>query len=336
MEAPKQKVNAKRFVQDFRSGKTLQELLRAHGLNKAGLQKLLKILVERGLLEASEVRQAVRRAQTQYKPSVADSVEKRIVPAAQPGAEERPAEVSGACPQCGAGVTEKALTCPECGHVLPGEHRWDTPDQDKGLLARIPRKLVGWGLAIPFAVAILLTLKEFVIPLTGVVADKKSGKVEQILPEGKTPIGAAQELAAKRARDVLETEVTRALQEGIISAVAEDYTSFMTGPSWSGMTSYDQAQFIITLRSAMRRSSVPINFDVVDAFGKPVARVTENAVEMGSLDQPQELRPIDTGEDEPGQSPPRASMPPGLSDALKKAVGGQLPQGPGGPPGTEE
>lgn len=335
MEARKQKVNAKRFVQDFRSGKSLRDLMRTHELNKAGLEKLLKILVERGMLDASEVRQAARRAQTRQVPPEADYVEERLAEAHQPEAKEHPAEEIGTCPQCGAGVSEKALTCPECGHVLPGEHRWDTPEQEKGLLARVPRKVVGWALAIPFAVAVLLVLKELWIPLTGVVAEKKSGKVEQVLPERKTPIAAAQELAARRAREVLETEVTRALQEGIISAAADDYASFMTGPSWSGMSSYDQAQFVITLRSAMRRSSVPVDFEILDPFGKPVARVTETVIEMSSMDRPEELRPIDTGEEEPGPSP-GVSMPPGLSDAIKKAVGEQLREGSGGPPGTEE
>ena len=48
MAQTEKKVKAKIFVQDFMSGMSRERLIEVHGLTPRSLEKLLKILVERG------------------------------------------------------------------------------------------------------------------------------------------------------------------------------------------------------------------------------------------------------------------------------------------------
>ena len=46
----KQKINAKKFVEDFRAGKSETELMSAHGLNPGTLDKVFRALIDKNFL----------------------------------------------------------------------------------------------------------------------------------------------------------------------------------------------------------------------------------------------------------------------------------------------
>ncbi len=108
------------FLQDFREGKTDEELMRLHELTPGMFAKLIKVLQEKKLLDPAELKS--RRAAAPREPEIRIPEPYEFTPA-EPVEEIRAREGayqgSNSCPLCGAHVNERMLSCPECGHVLP-------------------------------------------------------------------------------------------------------------------------------------------------------------------------------------------------------------------------
>ena len=68
MEKQPLKVNAKMFLKDFREGKSDEELMRLHGLTPQTLAKLVRVLLDKELLDPSELKS--RRAEAPTEPEI--------------------------------------------------------------------------------------------------------------------------------------------------------------------------------------------------------------------------------------------------------------------------
>ncbi len=163
MEQNPQKVNAKKFLRDFRDGKSYEDLMRLHGLTRPKLDKLMRILLERKLLDPSELksRSAIP---LQRKESITPTNEPQESPTAEVayvGIHREDAQKDGlSCPQCGARVSQRMLSCPECGHILPGEDRWEAAEPGKGLMDRVSARTLGYIIAIPIGILLFFLFKK--------------------------------------------------------------------------------------------------------------------------------------------------------------------------------
>ena len=193
MAEKKRKVNAKVFLNDLRTGMNREELLAMHGLNEKSLDKLVGMLVEREMLDPAELDSL---------PALTRHREEDMEPSEGTGSEAAfsgvPGEIPGSvilsqCPQCGAKVGERTLICPECGHVLPGQERWEEVEPKKSLTERIPPLLWGVILAIPVAVLLFFFFKDFMLPATEAKIDKRIRAIRNETPKGKTPMQAAKD-----------------------------------------------------------------------------------------------------------------------------------------------
>ncbi len=290
-----QKVKARKFVQDFLSGMSRDELMRVHELTPGSLDKLLGILEQKGILTRAQIHsvglpRAVHRAH---------EVEETVSPPeSQSGSEARPSR-ENLCPQCGAEVSKKALTCPECGHLLPGGKRWGAEEQDRSIFRRVPAWVIGCLIAVPAALVVVYIFLFMIYPMMEVASERKSQKARELKKavqhSGKVgntgPTNAAkkrlqeeQELRDNRA--ALKEEIEKLVQRRVFAGSGENYQVFQAGSAWSLLSDPDKYLELDNMRLSMKRAKVEVDFEVKDLRGSTVARVTEDAVILGSLPGP--------------------------------------------------
>jgi len=280
MGKPKQKVNAKQFLEDFRSGKDDLDLMRTHRLNPETLWKLLNLLVKKGLLDPSELERAA--AET-------DSALTRGPAGRATGTQARdecPPLSLTCCPQCNAAVTAKMLICPECGHVLPGAERWERVEPKKKFIDRVPPWVLGMLFALPMLAAVLLVYRDIIFPITTATIDKKSEEFRKQTTSRKKPPSSAQSAVEARAPgSPVDTLIDQLTGDDVLSSVNEDYSVFRIGNRWFQMPHDHKILCLDRLRRAMKLSSVKkIDFEVVDFQGELIAWVTEDMMQFPSLE----------------------------------------------------
>jgi hypothetical protein len=287
MEKPKPKVNAKKFLEDFRAGLGDEELMSLHGLDQKGLNKVLRILVERKLLDESELLAthsfrfaAIPETPSPYAPQ-RDSVPEPDRPEPIPYP-EMPHGTK--CPQCGATVSTKVLTCPECGHVLPGEERWANVEPDKRFFERVPPKMLGIILALPVVALMFYVFRDMIIPMAELKVEKQREQFKETLESSRGPIQAAQEVAAKRGLRGLQTVIEQLTTQDIIQSVEPDYSTFVAGPRWSEISTFDKEKHLSRIRSALLSAKLSGEFNVMDQSGLLLARVTKSSMSFGPFD----------------------------------------------------
>jgi len=310
MEKKKPKVNARKFLEDFRAGKSDEDLMSLHGLDQRGLNKVLRILVERKLLDEAELLagHSFRSvASHEAAPSRNPPVDSRV-------GLHRPSPIPGSdtnddtrCSQCGAAVTKNALTCPECGHVLPGEERWANVEPKKGFFDRVPPKLLGALVALPVAAVVFYVFKDMIVPIAEVKIDRQREAFKQELAKSRESIQAAKELARKRGVKGVQAFVERLIAEEILQSVEPDYSTFVAGRRWNEISSHEKEMYLSEIRSAMRKANMDGEFDVIDPGGGLLARVNQSSIKFGGGDDSSDVT----------WSAEQKSGPPGSKEAVK-------------------
>lgn len=282
MKEPKKKVSAKRFVEDFRAGKTDEELMEIYGLDHRNLNRLFKKLITKELLDPDEVRIHKTRDRTGDTSEADASVEvdssERV--AAAVGVVQYEDVDPGKCPQCGAPASAKGLTCPECGHVLPGTQRWEEVDRKESLLHRLPPLAWGCVLAVPVGIGIYIFFAYFMYPAMSQETDKRIHAVRREIGSGMTPQEAAKRIALIQHRNNLQAEVSRLVSLDIFSQAEADYSVFTAGAMWAGLSPENQRRRLSELAAAMTQAGIPADFQVVDSGGFTVATVKSGSVQL--------------------------------------------------------
>jgi hypothetical protein len=281
MDKKKQKVNVKAFLNDYRSGMVDTELMSMHGLTASTLAKLLKVLQEKELLHASEVRPAGPALGSQRGPGTTSSREGRR-PVAPPVVQDLPDDVSDSafrCQQCGAAVAGKMLTCPECGHVLPGEERWSNLEPEKSLLHRMPPWVVGCIIALPIAIGLFFVFKYILVPMSSASIQQRS-KSQFRAMSPKQGLAAARDQAGKASVLPIQKEVDALISEGVISAASSDYAGFTVTDRWFDLPREHKIKHIARVGSALVASGLMARFQVFSPAGDLVARVSASSVDL--------------------------------------------------------
>ncbi|MGO9570610.1 MAG: zinc ribbon domain-containing protein, partial [Desulfomonilaceae bacterium] len=271
MEKSSRKINAKMFLKDFREGKSDDELMRLHSLTPGSLAKLVRLLLDKELLDPSELKSRRAAAPTEPEIRIPPLRPQDISPEEPVHATSRQEHVQSAgssCPQCGAQVTERMLSCPECGHVLPGEERWEAVEPKKGLFERIPARLMGYIIALPIGIVLFFLFKDVILPMTEATVEKRADAIRQEVPKGKSPMQASKDLAKRAASGVIRVETQRLINDGVISEVKDDYRSFTAGSRWPELSDAEKRKALEDIRTALVRSGMPIHFRLVNDVGE--------------------------------------------------------------------
>lgn len=325
MDKPKQKVNARKFLEDFRAGKSETELMQAYGLNRVTLEKLYEALIGRKLLDRSEMRPTridapLRNAQP---PRVTQSVEPSEPSNPYVGVPERAAHhASTQCVQCGATVSKRALTCPECGHVLAGEERWEGTEPKRRLVDRIPPKLLGCIVALPIAVGFFFLFRDIILPMSESAIGKRADALRQET-RGEAPLKIAREMAQVSSSKVIEFEVERLAAEDILINANENFTIFVAGPRWNDLSHEAKLAQLSALRQALKNSGMPPSFRLISESGQSLGAVRGVNIEI------HDQTPTDTNlPGHVGLPEPRAQPVPTVDEgAMERAVERRLPAG---------
>jgi len=222
------------------------------------------------------------------------------------------------CPQCGAKVTERMLSCPECGHVLPGQERWEAVEPKKGLTERIHPLVLGCIIALPIGIMLFFLFKDVILPMTEATVEKRTDALRQELPKGKTPIQASKDLAKRAASGVIRVETQRLISDGIIAEAKNDYRSFTAGSRWPELSDAEKRKALGDIRTALVRSGMAIHFRVVNDSGESLALVTDESIELYDGDGPTES--VESGS-ETGEEPATPSARPNILDRIPKYRG---------------
>lgn len=283
MKEPKRKVSAKRFVEDFRAGKTDEELMEIYGLDRKNLNRLFKKLITKELLDATEVRIHKTRDRTGDTSDPDASIDldssERVASATVGVVQHEEVDLSK-CPQCGAPASEKGLTCPECGHVLPGSRRWEEMDRKESIFGRIPPLAWGCILAVPVGIAIYIFFAYYMYPAMSQETDKRIRAVRSEIGPGMTPQEAAKRVAAVKYRNDLQAEVNRLISLDIFSQVEADYSVFTAGAMWAALSPQNRRKHLSEVAAAMTRAEIPADFEVVDSGGFTVATVKGGSIQL--------------------------------------------------------
>jgi hypothetical protein len=321
MEKKPLKVNAKMFLKDFREGKSDEELMRLHGLTPQTLAKLVSVLLDKELLDPSELKSRRADAPTEPEIFIPQPRPQDILPA-EPAHEknrQEPVQSSGSsCPQCGAKVTERMLSCPECGHVLPGQERWEAVEPKKGLTERIHPMVLGCIIALPIGIVLFFLFKDVILPMTEATVGKRTEALRQELPMGKTPIQASKDLAKRASSGVIRVETQRLIDEGIIAEAKDDYTSFTAGSQWPELPDAAKRKALADIRTALVRSGMATHFRLVNDSGESLALVTGKSIELYEGEGPPEST---DGDSETGEQPATPSVRPNILDRIPKYRG---------------
>lgn len=325
MEKTRHRVNARAFVEQYRAGVTEEELMRNHRLDEAGLGKLVKLLLKKGFLEPSDI--AMREALGQSDGEESESRD-RTQPDASP--DRHPEEIAGRtddeepslCPQCRAEVSVKALICPECGHVLPGEERWAAVEPPRSLSDRIPPKILGIFLALPLALLLFFLFRDVFIPAAEDAVDRRSGAIGKRAHRPKVSANGPVAPPTDDPAEALEKEVHRLIASDILSSADEGYRRMVVGSGWFRLGLEEKARHLSRIRSMLIHSGVDANFEVVDLWGEPVARVTNTYINFSVKDA--DASP-DASQGEPNAPP---GPPAGLEEVIREAPERAMPGAP--------
>jgi hypothetical protein len=323
MEKPKQKIKAKQFLEDFRAGKSEAELMRTHGLNRVTLEKLYNVLIEKDLLKASELRpakiegsardaDAVRVSQSVEPPEYAESL------VGVPEAARNYNKTQ--CPQCGATVGKRALTCPECGHMLSGEERWESVEPQKRLVDRVPPMVLGCIIALFVGVGLFFLFKAL-LPLSESAANKRANAIRNET-KGEAPMQFAKNMAGVASSNVIKDEVQRLTVEDVLVRANSKFTVFVAGPGWNILGHDGKVKQLSSIRTALRRSGMDPYFRLVSDSGQLLAQVRGRDIQI--YDKPEDQSPASVTE--PTGTQPAASRNP-VGESLEREVQKRLPAG---------
>ena len=277
----KTKINATKFVNDLRSGIDAEELMSLHGLNRTGLDKLLKVLVEKNFLHSSEVAsitsglhpttEALPRQDLRETTVRTDTSHPRMK-AQDTGA--------SACPQCGAEVSSRSLTCPECGHVLPGQKRWEDVDPKVPLLERVPPWILGCILALPILIATVYVWKNIIVPMTEAKMEKKAAvRKKSSPPLGMTPQPRKKIVSTDpNAKVSLQQELERLIAEDILAEVEQGGTLMTAGSAWMDLSKPEMETLVRRLREALVKSGHNGRFVVMDLWGNTLVNAQGSSI----------------------------------------------------------
>ncbi len=302
MAKSKLKVNARSFVRDYRAGTSNSDLMDTYGLTSDGLNKLLKMLVDKKLLHPSELKlerdfpstelldvpgfgEPTERTRPKpvYEPRREPVVEMPKQPDEPEIEKKNPDPVDPLrCPQCGADVTEKMLICPECGHVLPGEERWANVEPKPRLVDRIPPKVLGAVVAFPIAFLLFFVFKDIILPMTEDTIEKRTRAAKAARATGLKKAGLKERQASVDPREALDRLVDNLIESDVFADVNRELTVFYAGPRWMLMSGDERLESLDRLRKAMRKSVGEFELEVVDSLGAAVAWVNHNSVELAA------------------------------------------------------
>ncbi len=325
MAEQKQKVNAKQFIEAYRSGKTDMELMRLHSLSPKALEKLVKLLQEKGMLRPSDRGQKPA-VSAPHRPGVGGPAphpgpaggrtESARVP---PGRAQAPKGSINNCPQCGAEVHSRALSCPECGHILSGAGRWEQVKEKRGIFDRIPPIGIGFLIAAPIAVALFFFAKDFMLSASQTAAGRHIENLNKWKEKGRTPMQSAQHMVGRLNNQVVQLEVNTMIMSDIFSAVDEEYRTFTAGGRWEGLSKAEKIDQLSKVRDAMRRGNMPVDFVVVNQSGETLATVTRNSINIEDEELIEGVPPLvsDPTEVLPSGGQPR---PPRFQDSVRQQL----------------
>lgn len=298
MGKTKVKVNAKSFVRDYRAGLSEEELIKTYSLSRDSLDKLLKMLVDKDLLDPSELKSGImfpstelldipefgeltfgRREERAFTPHPKPFVEPPRV-SEETGRETKREVDSSQCPQCSAKITDKMLICPECGHVLPGEERWANVEPRARLVDRIPPKVLGMVVALPLAVVLFFVFRDIILPMTDATIENRSRSIHKSDTSRSRARGPAAMMTEEEADAALEKLVGDLIEAKIFEDANQDLTVFSAGARWWEMSGDDRLKTLDHLRKAMILSMMEFEVEVVDSLGRAVALVNRNSVDL--------------------------------------------------------
>jgi hypothetical protein len=286
MDQPKRTINAKKFVEDLRAGKGRHALMIEYAVSDQQLDKLLRMLVSRKLISPSEAELLEAPPPPRFESAWTDFERSTVPPPERPIKPSRPAadpDLLSQCPQCRAQVSPTHLTCPECGHVLPGEHRWERAEPRKRLMERIPPLILGIILAVPVGIALFVFFRYFLLPAQAIKVEQR---VEQIRKEGrgKTPIEVAKQGARGASLRTVQLEVDRLISAGVFQAADRDFSTFTAGPRWMEAGVDERITWLTDFVARMKNARHRVDFEVLTPDGQLVARATDDDIEVWAPD----------------------------------------------------
>lgn len=306
----KKTVNVKKFLTDFREGASDADLMTRHGLDKRGLQKMLAILEERQLVPTEDLKRF--RYASPATPEQGDPV----------AGGEPDADPNSRCSQCGAHVTEEMLTCPECGHVLPGETRWSRVQPERSARFRIPPWIIGCIIACPMALGLYAVFKHVLIPMSAASIQKRTHHTG-------TPAHGAQHPApgtgkAHSTVPPIQEKVQSLTADGILLKTSSDFTIFTVSDRWYKLSRDEKLSLVTLLASALEASGLGTSFEIRDDAGIVGARTNPQAVELldryGFSETTPRSSPAD-GKPQPDKNPvPAGTQEPGPQEKAPAAA----------------
>ncbi len=240
-----------------------------YGLNRKGMDKLLRVLVDKNMLGPSESASLLSGLRP---PTEARARDARLDSTAQPNAahDRREAQQApeSACPQCGAAASSKALTCPECGHVLPGQQRWEDVDPKQALLDRVPPWLLGCILALPILIATIYVWKNIIVPMTEAKMEKKAATRKQVRSSlGMSPESRTRLPTNPNAKARLQQLLDRLIAQDILADVDQDGTVMTAGSAWLDLSKPGTVTLVKKLMDALVAAGHHGQFTVMDLWG---------------------------------------------------------------------
>lgn len=328
MDKKKKTVNVKRFLEDYRSGMTDDELMWAHGLNENSMAKLFTKLKEKNLLDETGAAptagkqgapppQIPRPAQ----PAADESTSPDDSPAQVGFIDRRSSNDQTQCPKCGASVSERELTCPECGHALTGADRWEEAEGKVSIVERIPA--FGWGIiiSIPVAIFLFFFVKDFILEGVMGETDQRIEQLERWKEQGKTPMETARGLVNLAGARSVQQEIGKLISQDVLLHSNEDFSLLTAGPQWEIMSDDDKRIVLTDIRDSMRRADMEVYFEIISESGDSLAEVSGNNVRLGGQEDFLEDSEIVTGP-APTGPPPGAQRP--NVDQLQRSIRDQL------------
>jgi hypothetical protein len=142
--------------------------------------------------------------------------------------------------------------------------------------------------------------------------------------KGAAPLQVAKEMAHIASTNVIKNEVERLAGEDILVRANEDFTVFTAGPRWSELDYDRKREQLSGIQSALRRSGMGPNFELVSESGQPLALVRGRTIQV--YDRPEDAPPQMIPD--PTLTPPAFEpRPPSDPGAIDREVEKRLPAG---------
>ncbi len=315
MGKSQKKLHLKRFLKHYRAERPDDELMHIHGLSPRALHKVLQVALERGLLTQAELRPHHRLSLLQDDQTEPSTTGPLIVSESGPVVEdtstsvgrdympepphekpqrEEPAPGESVCPQCQAPVGLRTLICPECGHVLPGEQRWEKVEPKKRLVDRVPPWIWGFILAVPIAILLFFFFRDFMLPSAEQKIEKRLERFRQRNEAGRPPARPGAEVSSAEVQESLrrlDMLVRRLIREERLSSVDEQYSLFTTGIRWDQLTKGQRRALLVSIREIMIKAELSASFRVIDPWGAKVAVVEKDVIHLYDPLEPESAAP---------------------------------------------